>query len=245
MFIDEPLFYARALNDGDEIVLTGDEARHITVQRLRVGDAIAVFDGRGEVARGVVRAFARREVRVQIAQRHREPSVYPQIDLYTAVPKGERFAVLLDMTTQLGVSRVIPVHWQRSVADRGARVNERWQRICVEACKQSRRLHVPEVAAAVPFEQAARQAFDVGASLLVAHLHEDARPLLGLELPVIDRMALFVGPEGGLTGAETERLREAGAKFVRLGSDVLRIETAAVAFVAVTRAVVAARRQSG
>lgn len=244
MPIDEPLFYCPTLADTDDIVLTGDEARHVAVQRLRVGDAIALFNGRGELARGAVRAFTRQHVQVHIAQRHREPPPRPRVDLYTAVPKGERFAVLLDMATQLGVSRVVPLRWQRSVAERGARANERWQRICVEACKQSRRVHAPEVAAAVPLEEAARQAGAAGARLLVAHLHNDARPLLTLDVAAADHLALFVGPEGGLTDPEAELLRETGAQFVRLGNDVLRIETAAVVFVAMMRAA-AAENQAG
>ena len=245
MPIEQPLFYHPALDSAEEAVLGGDEARHVAAQRLRVGAAIALFDGRGQVARGRIDALSRNQVRIRIAERSHIPPASPRIDLYSAVPKGERFSVLLDMVTQLGISRVVPVAWQRSLADRGMRASERWQRICVEACKQSRRVYVPEVAAAVTTEKALKEAGAAGARLLVAHLHSEARPLLTVDLTNNDHLALFVGPEGGLTEAEEGLVGEARGQFVRLGGGVLRIETAAVAFTAMARAMTGPTKSRG
>lgn len=240
-FIAEPLFYHAELASA-EVVLTGDEARHVAAQRLRAGDAIAVFDGRGCVARGSVQAVGRDRVHVKIEHRYREPAPLPRLELYSAVPKGDRMAVLLDMATQLGMARFTPVRWQRSVTEPGARAQERWSRICIEACKQSRRVHVPDIAAAVPVADAAERACS-SCPLLVAHPSHGAVPITRVDLAGAQRIALFVGPEGGLTDQEVELLRERGAAFVGLGDAVLRVETAAVALIALAGAV--ARSDAG
>ncbi|HEX7043097.1 MAG TPA: RsmE family RNA methyltransferase [Burkholderiales bacterium] len=232
----EPLFYHPAAAADGDVVLAGPQAHHVSVQRLRPGDAIALFDGRGTIARGHIAALGRAEVRVEIARRERAPPPAPRIDLYSAIPKGDRQAVLLDMATQLGVARFVPVRWQRSVVEAGDRAPERWFRICIEACKQSRRAYVPELSPPVGLEEAIAGARADGARLVLAHPGGDAAPLGTLDVERTGRYALFVGPEGGLIESEVERLRAHGATLVRLGDSILRIETAGVALIASLRA---------
>jgi len=239
--LTEPLFYCAALDD-NEVVLTDDEAHHVGVQRLRAGDAIAVFDGRGQVARGTVRAIGHREVRVTVEQRTHEPRPVPRLALYSAVPKGDRLTVLLDMATQLGMSRFTPINWQRSVAEPGARAHARWQRICLEACKQSRRAWLPEIMPPASLAEAIASARAAGDRLIAAHPASDAVSVLALHLADAPSIALFVGPEGGMTEAEVEMLRREHARLVHLGPGILRIETAAVALLALSGAWAAARQ---
>lgn len=235
----EPLFHCTTLGAAGDLALTGDEARHVKAQRLKAGDRLALFDGHGLVADGEVRSLGRNEVRIAVGQCRRTPPPAPRIELYCAVPKGDRIAVLLDMATQLGMSRFTPIRWERSVAEPGARAAERWRRICLEACKQSRRLHVPEIAPAATPAEAAAQARRAGARLLLAHPDGDAI-LAGA--PDARNLALFVGPEGGLTNEEQRTLRDAGTEWICLGDAILRIETAAVALIA---AVNSARAAAG
>jgi 16S rRNA (uracil1498-N3)-methyltransferase len=235
----EPLFYCATLDAAGDLALTGDEARHVKAQRLKAGDRLALFDGHGLVADGEVQSLGRDEVRIAVGQRRRTPPPTARIELYCAVPKGDRVAVLLDMATQLGMSRFTPIRWDRSVAEPGARAAERWRRICLEACKQSRRLHVPEIAAATTPAEAAARARGAGARTLLAHPNGGAIPAGALDA---EDLALFVGPEGGLTDVELRTLRDAGAHRIRLGNAILRIETAAVALVA---AVNSARAAAG
>lgn len=234
--IPEPLFYHPQLEAEGDALLAHPEARHAAAQRLRPGDAAAVFDGRGRVARGRIASITRDAVRISIAQRQQSSPPLPLVDLYCAVPKGDRQAVLLDMATQLGMTRFVPVTWARSVAAPGPRAGERWRRICIEACKQSRRLHVPEIRELTPLAEAAAAARADDARLLLAHLASDARPVLALGPAHAARYALFVGPEGGVSDAEAELLRGHGAETVRLADAVLRIETAAAALIALVRA---------
>ncbi|MFL6648489.1 MAG: RsmE family RNA methyltransferase [Sulfurifustaceae bacterium] len=230
--LNEPLFYCETLNDSDELVLTGEEAHHVTVQRRRIGEAIALFDGHGAVARGTIGALERNQVRVRVEERRREPPPAPALELYCALPKGDRVAVLLDMATQLGISRFTPIAWRRSVNAPGPRASERWRRICLEACKQSRRLHLPEIASSSTADAAVQHAKAAGTRILVAHLRADARPLSAIDLTRAARIGIFVGPEGGLTDEEVAALSKENVDFVDLGPAILRIETAAIALLA-------------
>lgn len=227
----QPLFYCAALAADGDIVLTGGEANHVKAQRLQPGDAVALFDGHGSVARGNIRTIARREIRIAIAATECEPPPLPRLELHCAVPKGERISVLLDMATQLGMSRFIPIRWQRGVVDPGARAKERWQRICIEACKQSRRLYVPEIAAPAALEDAAAQARRAGALVIAAHPQSGTSPLGIAKIAEANRIALFVGPEGGLTDDEVEVLENADGHLISLGNAILRIEAAAISLI--------------
>lgn len=231
-----PLFYQADLGGGSEIVLADTEARHVAAQRLRAGDAVAVFDGRGHFIRGRVASIARTAVRIRIAERAQAPPPRPALELYSAVPKGDRQAVLLDMATQLGLTRFVPLAWARGVVAPGARAAERWRRICIEACKQSRRLHVPEIGPSLPLAKAVAEARARQARLLLAHIAPDAEAVSAHAREDTKRYALFIGPEGGVTAEEAELLRAHGAGMVTLGEAVLRVETAAVALLALVRA---------
>lgn len=233
----EPLFYHPALGER-EVVLADAEARHVLAQRLRPDDAIAVFDGRGRFARGRIGTVSRHAVHVRVLEQGEAVAPRPALDVYSAVPKGDRQAVLLDMATQLGMHRFVPVAWARSVVEPGARAQERWRRICIEACKQSRRLHVPDIRPLAPLAEAVAHARSEGAHLLLAHLSPDAQPVLGyppLRAPSAERYALFVGPEGGVTPEEVALLRAHGAGLVTLSDAILRVETAVTALLALAR----------
>lgn len=239
--VSEPLFYSAALAAGDETVLTGDEANHVKVQRLRTGDPIALFDGLGLVVRGNIRMISRHEVRVVVADRRHVPAPIPSVELYCAVPKGDRMSVLLDMATQLGMHRFTPIRWQRGVVEPGARAEARWRRICIEACKQSRRLHLPEIATPITLPEGIARAQDAGACLVAAHPQSEISPALVTAIAKAKGIALFIGPEGGLTDGEIRTLKAAEASFVNLGDAVLRIETAAVTLLAAVSMTVALR----
>ncbi|MFL6713014.1 MAG: RsmE family RNA methyltransferase [Sulfurifustis sp.] len=229
--LTEPLFYCETL-DSDELFLAGEEAHHVTVQRRRVGEAIALFDGRGTAARGTIGAIGRNQVRVRVDERRREPRPGPALELYCALPKGDRVAVLLDMATQLGMSRFTPIMWRRSVNAPGARAVERWRRICLEACKQSRRLFLPEIASPNDAGAAVQHAKAAGTRILVAHPGAGASSLSAINISGAARIGFFIGPEGGLTDDEVSALSLENVDFVDLGPAILRIETAAVALLA-------------
>ncbi len=232
----EPLFYSEHLADsGATLTLTGDEAHHAaTSRRLHAGDTLWLFDGRGGVARATLTHMSARgrELELRIEERHTEPRVKPAIHLACALPKGDRQNVLLDMATQLGMTQFTPLVCERSVVKPGARHIERWQRICLEACKQSRRFYLPDIHPPATLRAVTERAAARGDAMWIAHPAAQAISLSSaVSQSAADAITILVGPEGGFTETEVSQAA-AHARILKLGSAILRIETAAVALVA-------------
>jgi 16S rRNA (uracil1498-N3)-methyltransferase len=225
-----PMFFAPELAPpGAVVTLDPDETRHaVGARRLKEGDALTLFDGKGTTADGVVVHLDRRRSQLQarIEARLETPAPIPRV-LASAVPKGDRLSVMLDMATQLGMTRFVPLACERSVVKASAKATTRWQRICLEACKQSRRPWLPTIdAVAIPAEAVAREAA-AGAVWLAQPDGRSVRHAGG-----DGSLCVVIGPEGGFTSTEVERMVAAGAQCVSLGTGILRVETAAVAALA-------------
>lgn len=227
--MNEPLFFSATLPAaGETVTLTGEEAQHAAgARRLRGGDTLWLFDGQGGLARTALLALDKRgrSVELRIEERHNAPPPARRVHLACALPKGDRQAVLLDMATQLGMTDFTPLACERSVVTAGEHSAERWARVCLGACKQSRRLFLPRLhPAAAP----ATLTLD-GAALLA---HPDGAPLASVIPGTTAPVTAVIGPEGGFTEAELQALEAAGATRVSLGTAILRIEAAAVALLA-------------
>lgn len=227
--MSEPLFFAAALPAiGETVVLTGEEAQHAAgARRLRAGDTLWLFDGNGTLARAALLTSNKRgrSVELRIEERREQPAPARQLHLGCALPKGDRQAVLLDMATQLGMTDFTPLVCERSVVTVGEHSAERWARICLGACKQSRRLHLPHLHPAMT-----PGTFAPHGVVLVAH--PDGSPLRSMMPDVSSAVTVLIGPEGGFTDAELRALEAAGARRVSLGRSILRIESAAIALLA-------------
>lgn len=157
------------------------------------------------------------------------------VTLMQAVGKGDKVDRVVRDATQLGAARILLVQSERSVpqvADKHASKSQRYQRIALEAARQSGRGDIPTLAGPGPLEEtlatlptdALRLAFD-------ARGERTLRALLG-EAPPPSSVVACIGPEGGFSDHELERLQNAGFALVRLGPFILRTETAAVAALA-------------
>jgi 16S rRNA (uracil1498-N3)-methyltransferase len=235
--MSESLFYSEHLADpGATLTLTGDEAHHAaTSRRLKVGDTLWLFDGRGGLVRTTLLHITARggALNLRVEERRTELPPKPAIHLACALPKGNRQSTLLDMATQLGITDFTPLVCERSVVKPGANSAERWRRICLEACKQSRRPYLPILhASATPQEMVAREA---GRANTVWIAHPSAAAVAvsrAVEQNASADVTILVGPEGGFTEQEVERTTGGGAQPITLGAAILRIETAAAALVA-------------
>jgi 16S rRNA (uracil1498-N3)-methyltransferase len=232
----EPMFYCpRLAAAGAHVTLDGDEAYHAcTTRRHGEGDQLWLFDGHGGIARANISTVDRsaRVLRLEIEERQLIPPPRRRVELACAVPKGERQAMLLDMATQLGMTAFRPLFCARSVVKPGTNAVERWRRICIEACKQSRRAYLPDIYEPVELSKLlglAKSAYAV----CVAHPGAASHARTALA-PTADPRALLLiaGPEGGFTDAEITEMVRTGAQLINLGSVVLRTETAAVALLA-------------
>jgi len=221
---------------GARVEVTGDEARHaLQVARVRPGERLSIGDGRGTVVRGAVVEAPQGVLALQVEEVVHEPEPTPALWLVQALAKGDRDELAVQAATELGVAGVIPWAAERSVSRwEGAKVargEERWRSIVREAAKQAIRPRVPEVASLASTSQLA--ALDG----LVIVLEPTAEvPLTGVALDGAELITLVVGPEGGVSPRELDRLRESGAVAARLGPEVLRTSTAGPAALAVLNA---------
>lgn len=229
------LFYAESLPEvGELVVIDGDEGFHAaTVRRLRPGEALTISDGAGIVADCVVEHAGKTSLSARVRQRCTVAPPQPAVTVVQAIPKSERSELAVELATEAGADEFVPWQAARCVArwdgERAGRGLRRWQAVVRSAARQSRRPHIPEVAAVVSTEAlAAELTRRVAHGAVVLVLHESAQRLLADE-PVAHAgsIVLVVGPEGGVGDEELEVLLSAGARAVRLGPEVLRTSTAA------------------
>ena len=228
-----PWFYAPNLDARPEsAVLVADESRHLArSRRLGIGGEIVVFDGLGTTAKAKIVDISERRTRVALdltAYAHQiEGRV--RVHLAAALPKGDRQAVMLDMVTQIGMTDFTPLLCDRSVAKFSIRSAARWQKTCLEACKQSRRPWVPRLHQPKPLAEMINTAGEAGRVVWLA----DSRGgyPTAVQKVTADELILLVGPEGGFSPSEWELLSDADIVPVTLAKTVLRTETAAVAMV--------------
>lgn len=218
---------------GEIVSVTGDEAHHaVAVRRMRVGEQVALTDGRGRRVTGSVTETGKRrlDVLAETVEDVAEPT--PRVTVVQALPKGDRGELAVEMLTEIGVATIVPWAASRSVAvwrgERAAKSLARWRTTAREAAKQSRRAWFPEV---TELASTADVIALVGKHDVSVVLHEAASAPLG-DLPTGERLLVVVGPEGGLSEEEVAALSEAGAVSTRLGAEVLRTSTAGVAAVA-------------
>lgn len=220
-------------------MLDGPEGHHAaTVQRLAVGEAIELVDGRGRRAAGVVTvaAVGRLEIRVDAVSRDADAPVV----LVQALAKGGRDESAIEFATEMGVTRVIPWAAQRSVAqwrgEKAVKGRSAWEACVAAAAKQSRRAWTPEVSPLVTSRELATHIAEaVAAGADVALLREDAHEALADRVWAARssrEVWVIVGPEGGISAGEVLAFEDAGAESLRLGPHVLRAGTAGPAAIA-------------
>lgn len=222
-------------------VLTGDEARHLArVLRAAVGDAVTLFDGRGQSWLAHVTAIGRDTVELDTGEPRVEPAGGRVLTVAVALPKGERQKWLVEKLTELGVARLVPLVTERGVAEATTAAIARLHRGVIEASKQCGRDTLMEVGApaSVATVVANRAPEVIG---LVADPH--GQPLETAGWPERADVVGLVGPEGGFTPAELALAEAAGWRRVALAAHVLRVETAAVALAARLAAPIAPARR--
>jgi len=210
------------------ILLAADEARHLReVLRLKPGDEVSVFDGEGKEFRARV-AQARRdfaELQLDDEIEPARPESPLRITLAVALLKGEKFDLVVQKATELGVTKIVPLITRyadiklRDESDASKRV-ARWQRIALEAAKQSGRALVPEVKLPEQLQSVLRPS-----DPCLMFSEKGGRGLTEIKT---DEITAIIGSEGGWSDEELDEARAAGAQIVTLGGRLLRAETAAI-----------------
>lgn len=216
------------------VALAADEARHLRdVLRLKTGDEVYVFNGAGREFCCTVVNTKRDSAELQIDSEVEpaKPESQLQLKLCVALLKGEKFDLVVQKATELGVSAIVPLITRyadihlRDETDAGKRV-ARWQRIALEAAKQSGRALVPDVSAPVSIESFLAGTKD--AELCLMFSERGGSGLSEIGLPASKSVTALVGSEGGWSDEEIERARAQNFKIVTLGGRILRAETAAI-----------------
>jgi 16S rRNA (uracil1498-N3)-methyltransferase len=219
------------------IVVGSEEARHAArVKRVRVGEEVELFDGRGRLARGIVEAVGRRGkkadwvVEVRVRSFSRVEPLRPRVEVWTATPKGDRATAMIDALSQVGAAAWRALETARGIVEPRSNKVDRLERVAVEASKQSGRAWVMEVGQSATIAEAVSVASGAAApaDVVVASAGAERYRPRGQ-----DRVVLLIGPEGGWTTEELDRLRAAGARAAAFGQYVMRIETAATAAAAI------------
>lgn len=225
---------------GAVVALPQDEAQHaLKSLRLKPGDPLVLFDGRGAVARARVESTTRRELSARVERSDTVPASAASLWLAAGVVRGPRFDFVIEKATELGVTGFIPLLTRHSEVRPGVggEKSERWRRLTLAAAKQSRRPWLPEILPPLPLE--ALPGRFPGARLWVAH-PESAETEMRQSVEqkaYSDEVSgetgrgvdlLLTGPEGGWHPDELTDLAARGARFVHLGDARLRAETAAL-----------------
>ena len=218
------------------VTLEGDEAHHAArVARLRVGESVDLVDGQGRRLHGEVMAVSRDRVDVAIHREDHEPQPSPRIVVVQALAKGDRAEHAVSAMTEVGVDVIVPWSAQHCVATwAGERVEKgpaRWRTTARASAKQARRSRLPVIS---PLHATTDLDSWIRGSALAVCLDESAdQPVATLDIPDEGDIVLLVGPEGGISPAERERLASLGAVTGRLGPSVLRTSTAGAVAAAV------------
>lgn len=220
--------------------LTGAEAHHAAdVVRVREGEAVVVFDGRGNEQAAKVAAIGRDRVDLTPGPVAKSPPLRCRISLGQAIPKGKNMDLIVQKATELGAAAIFPMLSERVIVrierEEAESKREKWQRVAIEACKQSGQNFLPEVTLPMTMEALLASRFSDHDLVIIASLQPGSRHLKALleehtsmrgKSP--SSVLMLVGPEGDFTPAEINRALGAGAQPMSLGPIVLRTETAAL-----------------
>ena len=216
--------------DNGTIRLTAEESHHLArVLRLREGERVSAFDGLGNEWECEIAAIHKSECRLSILNKLETVVESPlRLTLAQALVKGEKFDLVVQKATELGVSRILPViteHCEIRISEeRSEQRLQRWQRISLGAIKQSGRRRLVEINQPVRFQQFCRGLQGEPALIFSEKAGRGLPPLAVQD----SGLTVVIGPEGGWSDDEIELATSSGLIPVHLGPRILRTETAAI-----------------
>jgi 16S rRNA (uracil1498-N3)-methyltransferase len=222
-----------------DIWIYGSETHHmLRVKRYRVGDRVVLFNGMGDECIAEIIEVKESKVRVKIDQIKavsKESKV--GIDIAFAIPKGKQSHFLIQKCAELGVQRLFPLHYERSIVRIKNGCPEKigkWRKIAIEASKQCGRSTITEISEVMDFGNILKGigSYDISLFACSQSVSNNLKNILK-EYQRVNNIISFIGPEGGFTPKEMGMAKEAGCKFVSLGQRTLRVETSAIAISAI------------
>lgn len=233
-----PKFFATKERIKDnEIILDEESSKHlIKVLRYKVGDKIDVCDGENTDYHCVI-ASSDNEIKLNIESSEKSKSEFPfEVILYQGIAKGEKMDNIIQKATELGVTKIVPVSTKNTVVKLDGKEDKkiaRWQKISLEAAKQSERGMIPTVESPMSFKEAIKKASE--SCSMICYGREDNYTLKNFFEDnkvgeTTTSISFFIGPEGGFDPKEIEDAKALGIEPISLGDRILRTETASIAF---------------
>jgi 16S rRNA (uracil1498-N3)-methyltransferase len=217
-----PLFFIPDLQNPE---LTGDNAHHANrVLRMKIAEELLVSDGNGQWARCEICKVDKQSISLEIKEQDIEPVTENVISIVQALPKSDRAKEAVELLTASGVTEIYPWCASRSIG----RESDKWEKVAIEASKQSRRFRIPIVHAQLRTDQVI-SLFSTFDQVLICH--ESALEKISDVVRPAPKTLIVIGPEGGITDDELILFKSAGGKTIKLGRPVLRSAHAGLAAV--------------
>lgn len=220
-------------------ILDEEQSHHLSrVLRVEEGDTVDVFDGRGTLAEGTVERIDRRQVSIRTSNISRiEAPRSSRLILAVSIAKGQRFDWMIEKCTELGADHIAAVQFERTVKLGSENTVERLRKISLSAAKQCGRLFLPEISGPLPLEQSLAGLKKQYPNAVLCCGEPQGQPFASFLKEFKERdLIVLIGSEGGFSASENDWLTSERIEKVSINSNVLRVETAAVAFCAIAKA---------
>ncbi|MFL6561843.1 MAG: 16S rRNA (uracil(1498)-N(3))-methyltransferase [Bacillus sp. (in: firmicutes)] len=230
-------YFVKQRANGDRFLIDEEDRHHIVkVMRMQLGDQIICVDPEGKQAVCALAEITDTSVVADVVQWKDEVSELPiSITIASGLPKGDKLEWIIQKGTELGAHQFLPFSAARSVVKwdekKAAKKIDRWQKIAKEAAEQSHRAFLPEVSSAISFKELLSKGKDFEYKL-VAFEEESRNGETSVFASTLNKMSkgnsllLVFGPEGGLSDAEVQQLKNNDFAVCGLGPRILRTETA-------------------
>ena len=217
--------------NSDNLILTGENAQHAKVLRLKVGERALVCDGEGNECLCTVTDFSAGALMLEVNERRAsETEARIRVSVYMAFPKADKLEHVIQKATELGAYEIVAFPSGRCISkpdDKSLKKKlERWQKIAASAAEQSGRGRIPQVLVLPSYRAALERAAQADMPLMFYENEQATTLKMALTSARYQTVSLLTGPEGGLEESEVEQAKSAGLRICTLGKRILRCETA-------------------
>ena len=221
-FVDPEMLNAQT------VMLSGENAAHAKVLRLKAGEEVLLCDGQGREA--LCRVTDSEMTLEVLEQRSSKTEPVVSVSIYMAFPKADKLEHVIQKATELGAAEIVAFPTARCVSrpdEKSLKKKvERWQKIAASAAEQSGRGRIPLVVVLGSYKEALRRAAEAKCAILLYENERATTLKMALEAEPLTTVSILSGPEGGLEEKEVEQAKDAGLQICTLGSRILRCETA-------------------
>lgn len=228
-----PHFYVKPEHiQNDAFSMENEQAHYVyNVRRFEAGDEIMIFDGLGKAYKAKIISASKNRIEGKILSFSYNMPEF-KINLFTAIPKGDRFEWLIEKAGELGISEIMPINTKRSVNTSFSHNKiERYEKISLAASSQCGRNDIMKINNPADFKDACKKVSENSDYLNILPWESERGKASLTNISGINKFSganIFVGPEGGFENEEIEFAQNLGIKTVTLGANILRIETAAI-----------------